>query len=91
MKLPDAMYCAIGLGPSNLSLGALAKTAGLEGIHLERNHEFRWHPGMLLDDATIQVPMLKDLVSAVEPGNPPELYQLLGPARAILRTPQLWL
>lgn len=63
-------YCAIGLGPSNLSLGALASTAGVDGVHVERDADFRWHPGMLIDDATVQVHMLKDLVSAVEPTNP---------------------
>jgi lysine N6-hydroxylase len=64
-------YAAIGIGPANLSLAALAaRRPGLRGVHLERRERFRWHPGLLLPDATLQSSYLKDLVTPVDPTNP---------------------
>lgn len=64
-------FVAIGLGPFNLGLAALSeplRTAGeLDGVFLEARDEFSWHPGMLLDDATLQVPFLADLVTMADP------------------------
>lgn len=61
-------YAAVGVGPANLSLAALADPVpGLRGIHLERRAGFSWHPGMLLPEATLQVSHLKDLVTLVDP------------------------
>ncbi|MEM6730759.1 MAG: SidA/IucD/PvdA family monooxygenase, partial [Myxococcota bacterium] len=62
---------AVGCGPFNLSLAALAsRIPGLEFTALEATPEFRWHPGLMLDDATLQVGFLADLVSLVEPTHP---------------------
>lgn len=58
----------VGIGPANLSLAALA--AGVPGLRagmFERRKEFRWHPGLLIEGATIQVPFLADLVTLVDP------------------------
>jgi L-ornithine N5-oxygenase len=57
----------IGFGPSNLAL-ALALheangAAACDALFLERQPTFGWHTGMLLDDATMQVSFLKDLVT----------------------------
>lgn len=58
----------IGVGPFNLSLAALLAEAGLDrAAFLERKQSFSWHPGMLLEGTTLQVPFLADLVSLVAP------------------------
>ena len=59
---------AIGLGPFNLGLACLAEPiAGLDGVFLEAREEFRWHHGMMIEGATIQVPFLADLVTMADP------------------------
>jgi lysine N6-hydroxylase len=61
-------FIAIGLGPFNLSLAALsAPLPGLDAVFLEKSREFNWHPGLLLDDATLQNSFLADLVTLADP------------------------
>lgn len=64
----------IGIGPFNLGLAALAQplvdTGEINAIFFDQRDEFCWHPGMLLDNATIQVPFLADLVTLADPTNP---------------------
>lgn len=61
----------VGAGPANLSLAALASSlSGLNAVFFERQPEFRWHPGLLLPQATLQVSFLKDLVTLVDPTSP---------------------
>ena len=61
----------VGIGPFNLSLAALAEPVdGLRAEFFERAPEFRWHPGLMIDGTTVQVPFLADLVSLVEPASP---------------------
>lgn len=61
----------IGLGPFNLALAALAAPhAAPTCLFLDENPEFRWHPGMMVAGATLQVPVLADLVSLVDPTSP---------------------
>lgn len=64
----------IGFGPSNLALAiAVAEHNAQEGaapvraLFLERQQRFGWHRGMLIDDATMQVSFLKDLVTLRNP------------------------
>lgn len=58
----------IGIGPFNLGLAALAEPlADVRALFLEAKPSFSWHPGLLLDGATLQVPFLADLVSLVDP------------------------
>lgn len=65
-KLYD--FVAVGLGPFNLSLACLTEPiAELDGLFLEKNDHFDWHPGMLLPTTTLQVPFLADLVSLADP------------------------
>jgi lysine N6-hydroxylase len=60
----------IGIGPFNLSLAALSDgVTGLRSAFLERQQVFRWHPGLLIDGTTLQVPFLADLVSLVDPSS----------------------
>ncbi|MEV5883309.1 SidA/IucD/PvdA family monooxygenase [Streptomyces sp. NPDC052020] len=61
----------IGIGPFNLSLAALAHPlAELDTAFYDRSPAFRWHPGLLIDDSTIQVPFLADLVTLADPASP---------------------
>jgi L-ornithine N5-oxygenase len=61
----------VGFGPSNLSLAVrLAEEAGtakLAHCFVERQAEFGWHRGMLLDDCRMQISFLKDLVTQRDP------------------------
>ena len=68
MKSDAYDFIAIGLGPFNLSLACLAEPIeSLNGLFLERAEEFNWHPGMLIDNTTLQNPFLADLVSLADP------------------------
>jgi lysine N6-hydroxylase len=64
-------FIAIGLGPSNLGLACLTEPIGeLDGLFLEHRPDFAWHPGMLLESATLQTPFLADLVTLADPTSP---------------------
>ncbi|MEW2286520.1 SidA/IucD/PvdA family monooxygenase [Streptomyces sp. NPDC047841] len=61
----------VGIGPSNLSLAALAQPlAELDAVFYEQRPDFDWHPGLLVDGATVQVPFLADLVTLADPTSP---------------------
>ncbi|MEV6511607.1 SidA/IucD/PvdA family monooxygenase [Streptomyces sp. NPDC051642] len=61
----------IGIGPSNLSLAALAHPlTELDTAFYEQRPGFDWHPGLLIDGATVQVPFLADLVTLADPASP---------------------
>ncbi|MGW0911835.1 lysine N(6)-hydroxylase/L-ornithine N(5)-oxygenase family protein [Streptomyces sp. NPDC002784] len=74
---PDSPYdvLGIGFGPSNLALAIALHEHGVtsregDGFRagfLERQPRFGWHRGMLIDDATMQVSFLKDLVTMRDP------------------------
>lgn len=65
---PTHDFIGIGLGPFNLSLACLMQPiAEHRSLFLEKNDAFDWHPGMLLDDATLQNPFLADLVTLADP------------------------
>lgn len=64
----------IGFGPSNLALAIAIDEhnrarpeAGVDAVFVEKQARFGWHRGMLLDDATMQVSFLKDLVTMRDP------------------------
>ena len=57
----------IGVGPFNLGLACLTDPLDLDTVFLEARDELAWHPGMMLDDATLQVPFLADLVTMADP------------------------
>jgi L-ornithine N5-oxygenase len=64
----------IGFGPANLALAiavaehnARPDTHPVRSLFLERQPRFGWHRGMLIDDATMQVSFLKDLVTLRNP------------------------
>jgi L-ornithine N5-monooxygenase len=80
--LPVYDLIGVGFGPSNLAL-AIAATERDAGVaassevtgepvtvrFLERQPSFGWHRDMLLDDATMQVSFLKDLVTLRNPAS----------------------
>lgn len=72
MKDTDTVdILAIGCGPFNLGLAALASTIDdLDVLVVDSRDEFRWHPGLMFPDATLQVSFLSDLVSLVDPTHP---------------------
>ncbi|HWT95171.1 MAG TPA: lysine N(6)-hydroxylase/L-ornithine N(5)-oxygenase family protein [Solirubrobacteraceae bacterium] len=62
---------AIGLGPFNLGLAALTDPIEeLDCVFLDRRDGFDWHPGMMLETATVQTPFLADLVTLADPTSP---------------------
>ncbi|MFF6783536.1 SidA/IucD/PvdA family monooxygenase [Streptomyces sp. NPDC012510] len=74
---PDSIYdiLGIGFGPSNLALAIALHEHSVDSVagdglrvgFLERQPRFGWHRGMLIDDATMQVSFLKDLVTMRDP------------------------
>ncbi len=64
-------FIAIGVGPFNLGLACLtAPIKEVNGIFLDKKEQFNWHPGMLMQDTTLQVPFMADLVTLADPTNP---------------------
>jgi lysine N6-hydroxylase len=61
----------IGVGPFNLGLAALLDDtpADLDVCFLEQKPMFNWHGGMLIEETTLEVPFLADLVTMVDPAN----------------------
>lgn len=59
---------AIGGGPANLSLAALAEPVGECSVSVvESRTSVAWHPGLLWEHSRLQVSSVKDLVSLVDP------------------------
>lgn len=62
---------AVGCGPFNLGLAALASTIDdADVLVVDAVERFQWHPGLMFDDAKLQVSFLSDLVSLVDPTHP---------------------
>ncbi|MEV4334581.1 lysine N(6)-hydroxylase/L-ornithine N(5)-oxygenase family protein [Streptomyces sp. NPDC049597] len=67
----------IGFGPSNVAMAIAltehnARVGRQEAVtahFFERQPQFGWHRGMLIDDATMQVSFLKDLVTLRNPSS----------------------
>ncbi|MGA0532521.1 lysine N(6)-hydroxylase/L-ornithine N(5)-oxygenase family protein [Hansschlegelia sp. KR7-227] len=61
-------FVAVGVGPFNLGLACLTEPIDeLNGLFLDRNERFDWHPGMLLAESTLQTPFIGDLVTLADP------------------------
>lgn len=67
----------VGFGPSNLALAIAIDEHNARGTgepltarFIERQPRFGWHRGMLIEDATMQVSYLKDLVTLRSPASP---------------------
>ncbi|MGW2770061.1 lysine N(6)-hydroxylase/L-ornithine N(5)-oxygenase family protein [Streptomyces sp. NPDC001275] len=60
----------IGAGPANLSLAALLHgDSGQPNLFFDRKPSFTWHDDQLINGATLQVSIFKDLVSLSDPTN----------------------
>src|ERR1700678_1438675 len=60
----------IGVGPANLSLAALMhRHAEITNLFVDKKERFGWHDGQQIPHTTIQVSMLKDLVSLAQPAS----------------------
>jgi lysine N6-hydroxylase len=60
----------IGVGPANLSLASLLHSyPEVSNRFIEKRPEFTWHDDQLIPDSTLQVSMVKDLVSLTDPTN----------------------
>ncbi|MFC7439650.1 lysine N(6)-hydroxylase/L-ornithine N(5)-oxygenase family protein [Laceyella putida] len=61
----------VGIGPFNLGLAAmLTKVPGIKALFFEQKPQFDWHPGLLLEGTTLQVPFFADLVTMADPTSP---------------------
>lgn len=70
-ELERVSVLAIGCGPFNLSLAALASTVDdVDVVVVDSSENFAWHPGLMFEDAKLQVSFLSDLVSLVDPSHP---------------------
>jgi lysine N6-hydroxylase len=60
----------VGIGPFNLSLAALLDSEpDVDALFFERRPRFEWHPGLMMEGTTLQVPFLADLVTLADPTN----------------------
>ncbi|WP_078379729.1 lysine N(6)-hydroxylase/L-ornithine N(5)-oxygenase family protein [Sutcliffiella halmapala] len=58
----------VGIGPFNLGLAALLDNQdSIKAIFFDKAECFEWHPGMLIEEADLQVPFLADLVTFADP------------------------
>jgi len=59
----------VGIGPSNLSTAALLwpLRSSVNSIFFDDKKEFSWHPGLMFPYARLQVSILKDLVTMLDP------------------------
>lgn len=70
-RAPVLDLLGVGCGPFNLGLMALASTIDdLTVKAVDSVAELRWHPGLMFEDALLQVGFLADLVSLVAPTHP---------------------
>lgn len=72
MKVRDVYdFIGIGVGPFNLGLAALTEPIEeLQGLFFDQSVSFDWHPGMMIEGTTLQIPFIADLVSLADPTNP---------------------
>ena len=74
----------VGIGPFGLGLAALSEPLDdVDAIFLDQRPEFRWHPGMMIEGSTIQVPFLADLVTMADPTSPYSFLNFLKDRRRL--------
>lgn len=74
----------VGIGPFGLGLAALSEPLDdVCAIFLDQRPEFRWHPGMMIEGSTIQVPFLADLVTMADPTSPYSFLNFLKERRRL--------
>ncbi|TEB36378.1 lysine/ornithine N-monooxygenase [Coprinellus micaceus] len=68
----------LGFGPANIAISGAITEAWKENpdfpikstLFIEKHEVFRWHPGMLLPGARMQISFMKDLATLRNPGSP---------------------
>ncbi|WP_173915697.1 lysine N(6)-hydroxylase/L-ornithine N(5)-oxygenase family protein [Halobacillus sp. Marseille-Q1614] len=73
MSIQKPIYDVVGIGLGPFNLGLAAMLDGIEeidGLFLEKQEEFNWHPGMMIEGTTLQVPFFADLVSLADVRSP---------------------
>ena len=76
----------VGIGPFNLGLAALLDgVAELDAIFFDAKSQFAWHPGLMLDEAEVQVPFLADLVTLADPTSPHSFLSYLHARERLYR------
>lgn len=76
----------VGLGPFNLGLAALLDPLDdVDAVFFDQRDSFSWHPGLLLDGTTLQVPFLADLVTLADPTSPYSFLNYLHTRGRLLR------
>ncbi|SDS27863.1 lysine N6-hydroxylase [Brevibacterium siliguriense] len=74
----------VGIGPFGLGLAALSEPLNdVDAIFVDQRPEFRWHPGMMIEGSTIQVPFLADLVTMADPTSPYSFLNFLKERRRL--------
>lgn len=64
-------FIGVGVGPFNLGLAALTEPLKeLQGIFFDQSTSFDWHPGMMIEGTTLQIPFIADLVTLADPTSP---------------------
>ncbi|KAJ2932911.1 hypothetical protein H1R20_g4216, partial [Candolleomyces eurysporus] len=78
-SLPEIVdLVGLGFGPANIAIAGAVTEAWKENpsfpvkttLFIERHEIFRWHPGMLLPGARMQISFMKDLATLRNPGSP---------------------
>jgi lysine N6-hydroxylase len=58
----------VGIGPFNLGLAALMEeSTEVKALFFEQKPHFEWHGGLLIEETTLQVPFLADVVTMANP------------------------
>ncbi|MGP9539635.1 lysine N(6)-hydroxylase/L-ornithine N(5)-oxygenase family protein [Brachybacterium sp. AOP43-C2-M15] len=73
MSVPVRVHdlIGIGIGPFGLGLAALAEPLDeVDAVFVDQSEGFSWHPGVMIDGTTLQVPFLADLVTMADPTSP---------------------
>lgn len=61
-------FVTLGFGPAGLAIAIAAEERGLtDYLCLEQQDDFKWHPGMLIPGASMQISFLKDLATLRNP------------------------
>ncbi|SDI18660.1 lysine N(6)-hydroxylase/L-ornithine N(5)-oxygenase family protein [Alteribacillus bidgolensis] len=69
----------VGIGPFNLGMAALLdKMPNTKAMFFDQKPEFNWHPGMLMEGTTLQVPFMADLVTMADPKSPYSFLEYLN-------------
>ncbi|MBC8951996.1 lysine N(6)-hydroxylase/L-ornithine N(5)-oxygenase family protein [Xenorhabdus sp. PB62.4] len=71
MKTKIYDFIAIGIGPFNLGLACLVQPIQeISSLFIDQKPAFDWHPGMMLENSTMQTPFMADLVTLASPTHP---------------------